>query len=358
MFNGPENEEPDFTYGQDSKGSNNQAKPSTEAPKEDVRLYPVQKDPSCKPDWILAAYWPVYVGNFKMEVWEEETWYDQVANYFAYYGLLTRMVVFHRHRPLEQFRIYQNNCHILDMLVYFTSKEDAERAIATCHGDNYYGYKINVLPGRTPVYFDNPRSVRFIEIANHYPVEWRMEVAFSEQEPVDFIGRYPENDVIVEFASIEAMLAAIASQIKWKPTTMEALTMKQRFLEGDAVMDIEWAAQSNPAFMDQKPQPDVLQRLFEGARPNVSTAWQGHRKFAYAPLFRKNRLKEKRRTQSLMAKHRNRFRKPKTEIVSRDAPRAMTPTEWRRRKEADVFQTTNRLLRQYGRAPLSRDSFE
>lgn len=372
MFNDPESSdvEPDFTYPKDTKpvheSAANQSIQVEQQVSEDVRLgwryaeedlVPVQKDPSCDQNWPLAAYWPVYVGNFKVEQWKDEPLYDQVSNYFAYYGLLTRMIFFNRDQTSEYFSKYRRNCELLDMLVYFTSREDAERAIEICHHDSYYGYNINVLPGRAAEFFDNSRSVRFVELPYHYPVEWLMENHFSEQGPVSFVGRYPDNDVIVEFGTIEAMVAGIGSQMKWKPVPLREQTMKQRFLEADVTMAIEWAMLSNPTFMEQKLTGDVLQRLFEGARPNVSTAWQGHAKFARAPLFRKNRAKQRRRTKYMMEKRRNEAKKPKTEIVSRDTPRVPSGRKSKREKEADNIVAINRMLRQYGAEPVCKSMF-
>lgn len=376
MYN--DEEEPDFTCGSEETEQTqrpvaaSQAVTEGEAVREDVRLpwrysegnlNPTEKDPSCKkPNWPLASFWPVYVGNFKVEFWQdagqEQAWYEQVSNYFAYRcGLLTRMVFFNRSQDTETFKKYQKNCHLVDMLVYFTSKVDAERAIETCHRDSYYGYNINVLPGRTPVFFDNTRSVRFVDLAFHYPVEWNIEDTFAKQGPVSFVGRYPERDVIVEFGTTEAMVSGIASQMKWKPVPLKEATPKQRFLEEDVIMEIEWIIESNPAFMDQKPNPAVLEQLFEGTRPHVPTPWEGHTKAIKAPLFKQNRMKEKRRKMQLMEKHQNRAKMPRTEIVSRDGPPRppaggpsgnILAKQTRRQKEADNVEAINWMLRQHG----------
>lgn len=100
-------------------------------------LTPVLKDTACNPEWPLAAYWPVYVANFRATSSAEQTVFKEVSHFFAYNGLLTRMILLGKHYGGEAFQKYQEDSMLFDMLVYFVSKEDADRAIATCHQVRY-----------------------------------------------------------------------------------------------------------------------------------------------------------------------------------------------------------------------------
>ncbi|XP_065088542.1 uncharacterized protein LOC135710014 [Ochlerotatus camptorhynchus] len=357
-------EEPDFTHVDLTKRCNEPEAADTEECDRLPRKYAPddllseETDPSCKANWFLAAYWPVYVGNFKVDKWVEDTWYEQVSNYFAYNGLLTRMIYIH-HQPNDKaFSKYQRQCMLIDMLVYFTSKADADRAIATCHRDPYFGYKLIVLPGRDPIYFNKERCVRFAALGDSCkftPLETVMENALSRHGPVTFAGRYPNEIIILEFVSIQAMVAAVASQFRWKPSPLKQEFMKQRFIEEDVKLDIEWAKESNPTFMDMQPKPSVLVHLFEGVRPNVSPLWKGHETYVKAPVLLKLRKETNKRMRMLAFNKKYKIQKPKkpeTEIVTRDP--ALPPPKTRRQNEADNMKSINWFLRYYGAAPISR----
>lgn len=175
-------------------------------------MFPTKIDPLCEiPDWPLATYWPVFLGGFRVESWIESTWSVQISNYFACRGLLTRMMVFPRSRD-DIFEKYQQNVLMLDALVYFTSKEDAKRAVATCHHQFYYGYRLNVLPGRFPLYYDPVRTIRFHKVGVDRVVERIVLRSLSKYGDIDFLARYPRDDVVVEFASVEDMLCALRNQ--------------------------------------------------------------------------------------------------------------------------------------------------
>lgn len=259
-------------------------------------LYPTKKDPSCDPDWQLSAYWPVFVGNFRVEEWNAEKWPTQISNYFGYRGLLTRMIVFPQNKPDPSkkkkkreysFAEYQKYAHLIDMLVYFTSKEDAERAVKTCHQDTYYGYRLNVLPGRTPLYYDNSRSILFSGVGSHLPLEYYIVKVLSKFGPIDFAARFPVDDVVVEFETTEGMLHALQNQMKWVPKEITEQTMKQRFVEATIMPDIELAIQKKSGFMDMRPSESVLQWLYERKRPPVNTAWMNYKRYLKTEIMKK-----------------------------------------------------------------------
>lgn len=239
-------------------------------------LTPVLKDTACNPEWPLAAYWPVYVANFRATSSAEQTVFKEVSHFFAYNGLLTRMILLGKHYGGEAFQKYQEDSMLFDMLVYFVSKEDADRAIATCHQVSYYGYKLTVLPGRIPIYYDEKRSVRIVDVAAPYPQERQIEEDLSKHVPVQFIGRYSNCSVGVEFLSAADMLTAIEGQRRWAPHRMPCDTMKQRFIEGQVTKIIKYTIMATPSFLDMKPGAVVLRWLLEGYRPFVNLDWRGH----------------------------------------------------------------------------------
>ncbi|XP_062562456.1 uncharacterized protein LOC134225989 [Armigeres subalbatus] len=298
-------------------------------------LYPSEKDPRCDPDWQLSTFWPVFVGNFRVEVWKQEAWLTQVSNYFAYRGLLTRMIFFPRNEP-GLFANYQKNCLLTDMLVYFTSKEDSERAIATCHQDSYYGFKLNVLPGRTPLYYDNSRSILFTKVGSELPQEYNIVRVLSKFGSIDFAARFPEEDVLVEFGTTDGMLCALQGQMKWTPRRMNKETMKQRFVEATVMNEIELAMRSNATFMDMRPDESVLQRLFEGKCPIVDTPWMNHKRYlksSFTKGCRKWHPKQRRRRRQAGGSG-----LPKNQLQKMN------------------IQITNQILKRYGISPISKDS--
>ncbi|KXJ69458.1 hypothetical protein RP20_CCG026950 [Aedes albopictus] len=240
-------------------------------------MFPTKIDPLCEiPDWPLATYWPVFLGGFRVESWIESTWSVQISNYFACRGLLTRMMVFPRSRD-DIFEKYQQNVLMLDALVYFTSKEDAKRAVATCHHQFYYGYRLNVLPGRFPLYYDPVRTIRFHKVGVDRVVERIVLRSLSKFGDIDFLARYPRDDVVVEFASVEDMLCALRNQKRLRPQEVTGSTQKQRFVEQDVIRDIQDAMRQNYGFMTMQPEMEILVQLFTGQQPNVNTLWNTQR---------------------------------------------------------------------------------
>lgn len=340
-------------------------------------LYPTAMDPGCDPRWALAAYWPVYVSNFKALVWQEDTWYKQVSNYFAHKRLLTRMIYFHQIED-EIFLQCQKESQMLDMLVYFTSQKDAEKAIKTCHRDSYYGHYLNVFHGRRPDYFSSERTVR-LEVSG--PTHLTMSDTFVENKlksfgKVEVAARTTPNHVYVQFSSVQDMVSAVGSQYLWSPSPLKKPVMKQRFIESEVKMGIEWAIQSNDYFMDMQPSADVVKCILGGFRLNVKTNWKGHK----APKksdFSKSRLKQSRERMKMLAKQSRKditmnksklrkaalklFHNPDAEIpglvsVTPAASDTMSPMLDRtpRPKISDALKGVNWFLRIHGKPPVSK----
>ncbi|XP_058825007.1 uncharacterized protein LOC131685358 [Topomyia yanbarensis] len=239
-------------------------------------LYP-KKKPYDSESFTLSAYHPVYVGNFKVIAWDEKVWYEQISSYFAYKGLLTRMVYFHQNKN-DSFTKFQEVNRLIDMLVYFTTELDANQAVKLCHRDVYYGHKLNVLPGRKPQCFDIYVTVRFLLPTDemHNKTESIVEEELGGQ--VTHIMQDSVRRTVVQFVSKKAMLTAISRQSSYIPIRTYTKTKKQRFLEEDATQRIECAIQTYPSFMEMKPAPSILQSLYDGTRPSVDTSWMNHDK--------------------------------------------------------------------------------
>lgn len=289
-------------------------------------MFPTKIDPLCEiPDWPLATYWPVFLGGFRVESWIESTWSVQISNYFACRGLLTRMMVFPRSRD-DIFEKYQQNVLMLDALVYFTSKEDAKRAVATCHHQFYYGYRLNVLPGRFPLYYDPVRTIRFHKVGVDRVVERIVLRSLSKFGDIDFLARYPRDDVVVEFASVEDMLCALRNQKRLRPQEVTGPTQKQRFVEQDVIRDIQDAMRQNYGFMTMQPEMEILVQLFTGQQPNVNTLWNTQRPLKTRFSEKRKYFKKRRLNGSKYSKHR-----------------------W----EAQNVIETNKILQKHGLPPIS-----
>lgn len=338
-------------------------------------LYPTVKDPACDPKWMLSSYWPVYVSNFKAQDWEEETWCEQVSDYFAYKGLLTRMIYFHQIED-EIFLEFQKKSQLLDMLVYFTCREDAENAIKTSHRDSYYGYYLNVFHGRQPEYFANERTVRLEVSIQKSTSETFIENKLKSFGKIEVVSKTSPDHAYVQFASVKDMLSAVGNQYLWRPYPLKNPVMKQRFVEGEVKMGIEWSMQSNDTFMDMQPSPEVLLSLLDGFRPKVETDWQGH-KLPVLTVYSKQRRKQSRERMKVLAKksridktiHKSKvckaavktLRDPDSEVPGQisDTPAASAsrePQQRRTHKEkiADTLKTVNWFLRIHGQPPVSR----
>ncbi|XP_062557999.1 uncharacterized protein LOC134222869 [Armigeres subalbatus] len=242
-------------------------------------LYPTELDPKCYPAWTLSPYWPIYVSNFRLNSLDMADRNAQISTYFASKGLLSRMIYI-RENDDPFFETHQSKTLLLDMLVYFTSKEDAERAIRCCDKTTYYGHVLNVYPGRSPEYFDPSRTVRF-QIPEEYSVEHTetpTELGFKCRGPgnISTIVKHSVTELFVEFEDEYSMNLAVTQCLLWIPSRPgPRLVRKQRFLEQDCKYEMMFFIQQNSGFIDQLPPENVLQCLLSGKLPRVQNDWDG-----------------------------------------------------------------------------------
>ncbi|XP_021693583.1 uncharacterized protein LOC5572408 [Aedes aegypti] len=263
-------------------------------------LYPTELDPTCYPAWTLSPYWPVYVSNFMLNSFDELERNTQIATYFASKGLLSRMIyIWCKDEPY--FKRHQKCTLVLDMLVYFTSKEDADRAIRCCDKTTYYGHRLNVMPGRIPLYFDPERTICFkmAKRAIHVTDTW-VELTLRNLgiENIDTIVRHSDCEVFVEFGDVHSMRKAVSESKKWIPSRLTCPVRKQRFLEDDCKYDMMFLIQEDPSFLDMLPPEYALNDLLNGKLPPVVRDWDNWtRPKAFRPkvheTINQNRLKRK-----------------------------------------------------------------
>ncbi|EAT35852.1 AAEL012018-PA [Aedes aegypti] len=238
-------------------------------------LRPTLRDPRCSPQFPLACYWPVYLGNFWCDVYPQHA--TRIQEYFGSKGLLVRMV-FARNEYLDPYFKEQKRCKCYDFLVYFVSQQDAQDAVYFCNRDMYYGHRLNVLPGRTPVFFDTSVSVRHSLLQ---PAKLEMaEQAFERhiyhicKARMQCIVKQSRSDLLVEYFSNEDRTLALQY---CKIATPEQISMdqpKQRFLESDVQKELMAQIQGNPKFMDMLPPGNILQALMNGFLPQSTMSWK------------------------------------------------------------------------------------
>ncbi|XP_001843501.2 uncharacterized protein LOC6032990 [Culex quinquefasciatus] len=297
-------------------------------------LYPTIPDPECLPEWPLACYWPVYVSNFRLDNFAEEARNEQIANFFAAKGLLVRMIFMREPEGCLYFKKFQRSSLLLDMLVYFTSKEDAQWAVRTCHRQTYYGHRLNVWPGRTPEYFDNTRSIRFqlpktkCAAMSESVVELILR---NKGHAIDTVARMSIVDVIVEFGNEESMRNAVRGTEYWIPFELQEPTMKQRFLERDVRIDLMQVMREKLTFMAMTPPQEVLEALLAGIPPSVDRSWENMNKPRPPPEAVVKLIKAKRtERKQFMEEKRGQGKKRPVEttgnvlLEGEPAPKAMT----------------------------------
>nr|XP_029723841.1 uncharacterized protein LOC109411032 [Aedes albopictus] len=239
-------------------------------------LYPTEPDPTVNPAFALSPYWPVYVSNFRLNSLDESKRNAQIATYFASKGLLTRMIFIRQNDSF--FQIYQKPTMLLDMLVYFTSKADADRAIRCCDRTTYYGHILNVLPGRIPVYFNMDLTVRF-KLPDAYAIEHTetpSELALlgsKDSGNIVTIAKHSGYMLFVEFKDQNSMKLAVAQCTTWIPSRLSEPVQKQRFLEQDCTNKMQLLLQKDGAFINMLPPENLLQDLLGGKLPLVDKDW-------------------------------------------------------------------------------------
>ncbi|XP_055609418.1 uncharacterized protein LOC129756531 [Uranotaenia lowii] len=232
----------------------------------------------------LQFYWPVYISGFKFVSPDRSTWYDQVASYFAFFGLPTRMIYFcESDEKLLQFQLrYQ----VMDMLVYFISEKDYAKAIRICHRGINHGYLMNVTCGRVHDQFDWSRSCLFNEAATDYvtiqdtylyPLEFLAERIFLKFGKVEFVSRLTATKFAVQFETKEEMYKALRSQMMFVPFDNFSVLCKQRFVESDVLSDIRRLIATDPFFMVMLPKPHIIKFFLLGKTPYVGSAWRQSR---------------------------------------------------------------------------------
>lgn len=236
-------------------------------------LNPTEKDSRCNPDWQLAPFWPVYVSNFKVKELGENVLHTQVSEYFASKGLLTRMI-FHEGPGNQYYDGLQKKNKLMDMLVYFVRKQDADDAIRLCHGEMYRGFKLNLFCGRQPDYFDNNRCL-VVANGNKTNVEELVQQACVAELP-ECTGRRSLGQYVAQFATPNGIFAATMQLQELNPTTLKGRFKKQRFVEREVKAEILQKIESTPAFMDMKPRDTVLQSLLKGIIPQVDLGWKNN----------------------------------------------------------------------------------
>lgn len=238
-------------------------------------LRPVLRDPRCNPQFPLANYWPVYLGNFYCEPYAQHA--VRIQEYFGSKGLLARMV-FGRNEVCDPFFAEQRRCKLYDFLVYFVSQQDAQDAVHYCNRDMYYGHRLNVLPGRSAVFFDVSRSVRHSLLQ---PERFEMaEQAFERyiynicRARTGCIIKHNKSDLLAEYCSYDDRTMALKYCKVALPELIAMNKPKQRFLEQNVEREIMAVIQKTPSFMEMLPPGNVLQALKNGLLPQSTMSWK------------------------------------------------------------------------------------
>ncbi|XP_062550748.1 uncharacterized protein LOC134215617 isoform X1 [Armigeres subalbatus] len=238
-------------------------------------LRPTMPDPRCDPQFPLANYWPVYLGNFWCDVYQQHA--ARIQEYFGSKGLLVRMV-FGRNPACDPYFYEQRRCNCYDFLVYFVSRQDAENAVYYCNREMYYGHRLNVLSGRTPAPFDTSTSAKhtLAQPDRMKITEQGFEryIADTAGARVRCIVRHSKEDFLVQYASFEDRNNAIKNCNIAMPGLIAISQTKQRFLEQSVEMEIMQWVQENPSFMNMLPPDNVLQALLMGHLQNIDQSWK------------------------------------------------------------------------------------
>lgn len=214
----------------------------------------------------LSDFFPVYLGNF----WcvQPDLLVRRVQEYFASRGLLVRMV-FLRDAVNDSFRNLQDENKLYDCLVYFVRPEDAEDACRFLHRELYYGHRVNLFPGRVPVFFDCARAIKY-NIINHSNVitEQVLEKDLTSKAGarVECIVKHAVRDIFVELSDPDNMQTVSAGYWFCTPDRVNQNQPKQRFLEQDVQGEID---ASLPQLMAQMPTEQILTALYNGINPQV-----------------------------------------------------------------------------------------
>lgn len=245
----------------------------------DKDLVPTELDPRCKPNWPLAAYWPVYVGNFRLyrKFDSDNNCSHAVQKYFASKGLPAFMVYRLKDSFFEE---YQKRVGFYDMLVYFCNKKDAIRAVKWCHRDLYYGHRLNVYCGRTPAIFPKFPNKKFIvyrfqhkKAEDKLETETNLEKYLSTFGKILCISKQDINTVLVQF-SRSPRLERAPHNDRVKAYANKGVVSKQRFVESNIEQRLSQEIAENPKFMRMRLIYKLLVSIKHGVIPEMFRPWE------------------------------------------------------------------------------------
>ncbi|XP_055642857.1 uncharacterized protein LOC129779416 [Toxorhynchites rutilus septentrionalis] len=222
-------------------------------------------DPRCDLNWPLASLCPVYVANFRDEHIRRRD--QRIREYFATKGLYVRCWF---HRTDEYYLNFQNKAGLIDMLVYFSTEEEAQQAIRYCHRDRYKGYILNVFPGREPEYFPTNRSIYYRNMkSGRVHSEEFMERRVRRYGSVKCVVKFDTTTGAAEFETNSDMMKVWNREKLWIPLAMPCNVKKQRFLEDDLRSQIADHLQKRPDFLGLYERDPIWEMLQRGEIPKL-----------------------------------------------------------------------------------------
>ncbi|XP_055607196.1 uncharacterized protein LOC129754955 [Uranotaenia lowii] len=230
---------------------------------------PTEVDPRCSPDWPLATYWPVYVGNFKIfkKCNNDRICATEVHVYFASKGLPSFMVFRLKDDFYEK---YQLSVGLFDMLVYFCNQEDANRAIKWCNRDVYKGHRLNVFDGRTESYFplQNSWRVEYFRKKNSIMTETKLENIINNYGQLKCITKHEQDGFLI---NLEHTSEKFLSDFKFKVPIFERIS-KQRFVERMVITHLRQEIDEG-LIMQMKAPAKYLRPIMHGIVPQLRKNW-------------------------------------------------------------------------------------
>lgn len=245
----------------------------------DKDFNPTEPDPRCKPRWRLAAYWPVYVGNFRMMKKNDSDYVCAYAahKYFASKGLPSFMVFRFKDNFFTE---YQKRVGFFDMLVYFCTKQDATRAITLCNRDLYHGHRLHAFDGRTPELFTKKSwRLRHVKAEDKLEIESNLEGYVERYGEVKCLVKHDLNAVLVQFGRATAKVEGKESWDFSGDPRLDAVPIvgpvpKQRFVEKDVIAELTKEIDENPKFMRGRTLYNMLESLKHGVIPEMTRSWE------------------------------------------------------------------------------------
>lgn len=240
------------------------------------QLEPTELDPRCKPDWSLAKYWPVYVGNFHLpKKTSDYNFIFAVHKYFASKGLPAFMVFRYKDSFFEN---YQKRIGMYDMLVYFINKKDATRAINTCHRDLYYGHRLKVYCGRTASNAASRDKSKFFKVKHlkaedKLETETNLEKAMRRYGDVLFLSKQHLDYFTVLLSQKPERNESIKQNTRYEAVIHKGMVRKQRFIEEDVLENITKEIADNPKFMRTRVRHLYLKYISHGVIPEMYKQW-------------------------------------------------------------------------------------